>query len=447
MNRTISALLLLVCPLVAVAQDSPSEIFEQRIMPIFRSPKPSSCIQCHLASVDLKDYIAPSAQRTFTSLRDQGLIDLESPEKSKILKLIEMGSDDTDATARMIHQKQRDAELSAFRHWIQACCKDKDLLSLPASSQDTLVRPSVSDEVIRHARKDRLLDSFVRNVWSQRMRCFPCHTPDEIDPNNPKHKKAAERHAQFEKDYGQRMNLFRESPLASMNALIASSRKRSKHALPLLNVNDPSQSLLVLKPTAKVPKKIEDGVFEKPSSVAPVSHLGGLKMHVNDQSYKAFTTWIADYAKVASGNYQSNDELPADNWNPTLFILRLKDIPESWETGTVVQCFVHQKQGDGWSDAIAFTQGTVTPRRFVNGALFLLRTQDESADDVSSRKSQWSENEGEFKINVYVDSENRIGENPTLLLNEQSSNAEKAFTTKWQDGFRNAVVVSLEQTP
>src|SRR5262245_10287972 len=65
-------------------------IFEQRIMPIFRSPQPSSCIQCHLSSVDLKNYILPSPEKTFVSLRDQGLIDLASPEKSKILTLIQM---------------------------------------------------------------------------------------------------------------------------------------------------------------------------------------------------------------------------------------------------------------------------------------------------------------------------------------------------------------------
>ena len=30
-----------------IAGDPALELFEQRIMPIFRSPKPSSCIQCH----------------------------------------------------------------------------------------------------------------------------------------------------------------------------------------------------------------------------------------------------------------------------------------------------------------------------------------------------------------------------------------------------------------
>ena len=70
---------------------SPEQVFEQRIVPIFKSPNPSSCAQCHLAAVDLKDYILPSAKDTFLALRDQGLIDLDKPGNSKILKFIRAG--------------------------------------------------------------------------------------------------------------------------------------------------------------------------------------------------------------------------------------------------------------------------------------------------------------------------------------------------------------------
>ncbi len=34
---------------------SHDEVFKQRILPIFRSSNPSSCTECHLAGVDLKD--------------------------------------------------------------------------------------------------------------------------------------------------------------------------------------------------------------------------------------------------------------------------------------------------------------------------------------------------------------------------------------------------------
>src|SRR5262245_63690756 len=94
----LAALFVLASDLRADDQD---KVFESRILPIFKSPNPSSCVQCHLAGVDLKDYILPSADKTFRSLRDQGLIDLSAPEKSKILTLISMG--DADASAPTVH--------------------------------------------------------------------------------------------------------------------------------------------------------------------------------------------------------------------------------------------------------------------------------------------------------------------------------------------------------
>src|SRR4051795_5238315 len=45
------------CPLRADEAPSASETFEQRILPIFDSPRPSSCTECHLSAVELKDYI------------------------------------------------------------------------------------------------------------------------------------------------------------------------------------------------------------------------------------------------------------------------------------------------------------------------------------------------------------------------------------------------------
>ena len=47
----------------AAEDASPKEVFEKRILPIFKSPNPSSCVQCHLAGVDLKNYILPSHEQ------------------------------------------------------------------------------------------------------------------------------------------------------------------------------------------------------------------------------------------------------------------------------------------------------------------------------------------------------------------------------------------------
>ena len=54
---------------------------------------------------------------------DQGLIDLDNPEKSKILKLIQMGDADKSPAA-LIQAKVRQTEYEAFAEWIKAGARD-----------------------------------------------------------------------------------------------------------------------------------------------------------------------------------------------------------------------------------------------------------------------------------------------------------------------------------
>ncbi|MBP86867.1 MAG: hypothetical protein CMJ64_09140 [Planctomycetaceae bacterium] len=235
-------------------EPTPLELFDQRIMPIFRSSQPSSCIQCHLAAVDLKNYILPSHEKTFVSLRDQGLIDLAHPEKSKVLTLIRMGDKDLEKGARLIHEKTRQAEYAAFASWIEACCNDPKLRDAPGLTAEERARPERPDAVIRHARKSRVVDSFVRTVWSQRMRCFPCHTPHEIDPSNPRHKAAIKTQRELREKYSdalvERLHIFRETPEATLQYLIARSRDAQEDELPLINLEEPRKSLILLVPRA-----------------------------------------------------------------------------------------------------------------------------------------------------------------------------------------------------
>ena len=124
----------------AARADTPAEVFAKRIEPIFKSPNPSSCVQCHLSGVDLKDYLLPSHRETFVSLRDQGLIDLDHPEKSKILHLIDMGGGDKKATD--VQQKTRQAEHEAFAEWVKASCADADLRAAPKLPAADLAKPA-----------------------------------------------------------------------------------------------------------------------------------------------------------------------------------------------------------------------------------------------------------------------------------------------------------------
>lgn len=427
----------------AMADDNAAiDIFNQRIMPIFKSPNPSSCIQCHLAAVDLKDYILPSSDATFASLRAQGMIDLEAPRNSKILKLIRMGEKDYDKGVKMIHAKNRKAEYEAFAAWIKAGAKDPKLRSLPAPKESA--GPKKPNTIIRHARADRVLDSFTRNVWSQRMRCFPCHTPHEINDDDPKHKLARERLKKMEHNLGDlftaRMKIFKKTPEETMDYLIRDSRRKRKDRLPLLDLKNPEKSLLVLKPTARLPKKIGDKKFEKPSYVEPVSHMGGIKMHPDDFSYKSFIAWIEDYAKVVGDQYNTEDELPADNWYFTRQMMLMREAPADWPAMVRVQFHIHgwDKSKKAWHDEpIAFTQGTMNPRRAVFGTLLLLRS--EQTED----KVQWDSEDptlaaGEYLIKAYVDREKILAENPTAMLGEQEFYGQGVLNARWGKLFKNA---------
>jgi hypothetical protein len=440
--------------LTANAADGPakgptaSELFDQRILPIFRSPKPSSCVQCHLAAVDLKNYILPSQAKTFVSLRDQGLIDLDNPEKSKVLTLIRMGEKDLDKGARLIHEKMRKAEYEAFAAWITASSNDPKLRDLPKLSPSERARPDRPDAVIRHARKSRVIDSFVRNVWSQRMRCFPCHTPHEIDATNPRHQAPLKTMRKLKETYPSevlaRMDIFKKSPRATMQYLIEASRKTSKDRLPMLDLKNPRQSLLLLKPMAKLPKKRDDGTFETPSFVTPVSHGGGLKMHKDDQSYKSFIAWMQDYASVVGNRYTSVDNLPDDNWFGTKIFLKVAGAPKAWPVGMPVQLLMHQwnEQDKSWNaEPIAFTQGTKTPRGVVNGSLFLLAPKKSGAVKKWDRENAKLPG-GRFLIKVYVDNKRLLKKDPTLLLGRDDFYGQaEVRKSRWREGFRQATTI------
>lgn len=424
---------------------SPLELFEQRIVPIFKSPDPSSCVQCHLSSVDLKDYILPSSKATFLALRDQGLINLADPKQSKILDLIAMGELDSDKLAERIHAKTRQQEYEALTAWISACCADQELVALKREDEGSRSGPEKPNSVIRHTRKDRILDSFERNIWSQRMRCFPCHTPSEIDPDNPMHAMPAERHREFVEQYGQRMNIFKASPEETLRALVNSSRKTRGDDLPLINTQKPLESLLLLKPMAKLPPKGEDGKLGKPSSALPVSHMGGIKMHKDDHSYKAFAVWLEDYAKSVNGGYSTVQDLPEDNWFATDYVIRIADAPETWPVMATVQVFVHawDEKKQAWSNLpVAFTQGKVAPRRLVVGSLFLIATREQRAEWPPEGPSM---GDGKYQFRIFVDHKNEIELDPTMMLSGRVPDANIDIEAAWQTGFKNAQVVDGKQ--
>jgi hypothetical protein len=391
----------------SAAGPTPQEVFERRIMPIFKSPQPSSCVQCHLAAVDLKNYILPSSEKTFLSLRDQGLIDLDRPEQSKILQLIRRGGDDRGAA--LIQQKTRQAELEAFAAWIAACCADPKLRNAPKLDVAEQAKPPRPVEVIRHARKERLLESFERNVWSLRFRCMGCHT--EGTPQNDKHRQ----------EHGDRVAWFKKGgPEATMEYLLASK---------LIDVAVPENSTLLLKP------------------LGVVKHGGGVKLQVGDQGYKALRAWLDDVAAIRGDRYVRAADLPKEN-GPLTFgsdlWLKLSDTPPAWGDKLLqVTVYAWDREKQAWEGAPIAT----SDRPVWGGGKLWQHTLTLLAAPDSRRAAEWAKGQptlppGRYLVKVHVDRDARLAKDWKAALGDGDFAGEAAFEARWGEGYAQMTVVS-----
>jgi len=393
----------------AVAQ-TPAEVFEKRIAPIFKSPNPSSCVQCHLAGVDLKDYILPDAEKTFRSLRDQGLIDLDAPEKSKIVKLIEMGSGDKNANA--VQATMRRAEREAFVAWIAACAADPKLKAAPKLDDKDRAVPSRPVAVIRHERKDRVLDSFERNVWSWRFRCMNCHT--EGTPQNDK----------YRKEFGDRVAWVKKGgTVATLDYLIASK---------LIDPAKPNQSLLLRKPLGE-------------------KHEGGLKFVVGDDAYKGFRSWIEDVAAIRGDKYAAAKDLPENDSGPEKFgtdlWLKLTDCPPAWDDKFLrVSLYAWDAKLNKWDEApIAVSDRVVFGKGKLWQHSLTLLAENDSARAKLWRIGKPSLPDGKYLVKAHVDAEGKLAKDWKAVLGETEYAGQVEFQAKWKEGYGSMTAVDASK--
>lgn len=387
-----------------VKRDSKA-IFEKRILPIFRSPNPSTCAECHLSGVDLKDYIRPTEAETFASLRDQGYIDMKAPERSNILRLIRMS---TPKTA-LLTQKARDVEYNAFRDWVVLAARNTKLVALPLLNTAKRARPKAPDVVIRHTRKDTLLASFERNIWSQEGRCMGCHRAG-TPANDANVKKFGIRVAWFVQD----------SPEETMRRVIAQG---------LVNVNAPEKSLLLLKPLNKAP------------------HGGGAKFVYGDGGYKLFRAWIQDYAKSVKGAYQSVKDLPSPPKEVLYFtesILHVREAPAPWAKRLLrVDAYAWNEALQAWNrKPIATGDRQVAENRETNVLMFLSVNVGSEAERNARRGARLLP--GRYLLKYYVDTEGKLESNPALPTDSTVLyRGEQEITAKWGQGWGEITHVVL----
>ncbi|MBA3312156.1 MAG: hypothetical protein M3552_01845 [Planctomycetota bacterium] len=371
--------------------DSALSVFERRVLPIFKSPKPSSCSECHLSGVDLKDYIRPTQAETFAALVASGMVDTKETDRSKILGFIGRKPEKPS----LVTEKVRKEEYEAFRAWLRAAVREPDLLS--AKSTDEPFGPKVSEEVIRHARSDRVLASFVENVWSEIGRCAACHSP--------------EKNAEQVKKHGEQVSwITPRDPEATMRHMLDAG---------IIDAETPEESLLLAKPTERV------------------KHGGGQKMVVGDRSYKQLRRFLDDYAATAGGEYRTADDLPrpaGEVSEVSEIWFKLTDVPEEFDQ-KLLQVDLYRQEGDGWSkDRWATSDRPVFGKgRLWQHSLGLTAPRGSArAEEIRGRQTLPA---GRYLAKIYVDRSGKLAADFRAEMGAEDLWGEIEVESRWAEGY------------
>lgn len=380
-----------------------NEIFQRRILPLAKADKPSSCIECHVAGVDLAQYIKDDAASTFAALRSAGLVNAEQPEKSKLLEFIARAPDKGDAALA----KVRAEELAAFRTWIAAAAKDSSLLAAKAPTADQPIGPTVPSEVIRHARRDRVLASFMENIWIERERCAGCHSPDK--------------NQRVVKMHGEHISwIVPDDPAGTLATIIDHD---------LIDLNNPDKSLILQKPLNEV------------------EHGGHIKFARGTRTDKQFRRFLNDYAATALGKYQTAADLPrpTEQLNiATAQHLRLTDFSAEFG-GKLTRIDLHRWTDSGWSQApVATVDGMVNPKnQMFQGVVFAIMPRMTDIAKEVERRRQFPA--GRYLAKVHVDRDGNAAKNRDYEMGPSDLVAQIEFDGPWPPGYSPPKILQMPQ--
>jgi hypothetical protein len=388
---------LTVWSVAAPAAETASDIFTRRILPLAKAEKPSSCAECHAAGVDLAQYIKGDAASTFAALRTAGLVNIEQPEKSKLLELISR----TPERGNPSLAKLRAEELSAFRTWIVAAAKDPQFASAPATSEP--IGPTLSPEVIRHARRDRVLASFIENIWIERERCAGCHSPDK--------------NQRLIKEHGEEISwIVPNDPSGTLATII-------DHGL--INLTHPNKSKILQKPLMEV------------------EHGGHIKFMRGTRTDKQFRRFLDDYAATVSGKYQTAADLPKPT-DPVVVAtaqhLRITDFPAEFND-KLSRVDLYRWTDSGWTaKPVASVDGLINAKRAAyQGVVFasIPRTLD-IAKEVETRRLL---PDGRYLAKVYVDKNDNVAKNRDYELHGDDFIGQVEIDGPWPGGYQPPMII------
>jgi hypothetical protein len=384
------------------ADETASDIFTRRILPLAKADKPSSCAECHAAGVDLSQYVKDNSAATFVALRAAGLVNLEQPEKSKLLEFISRAPEKADPLIARL----RADELAAFRAWITAAAKEPALVGqtfLPAASSAGPVGPTLPPEIIRHARRDRVLASFLENVWIERERCAGCHSP--------------EKNQRVVKEHGEHISWIRPNDPAGTLATIID------HGL--INLDDPDKSKILQKPLGEV------------------EHGGHVKFARGNRTDKQFRRFLHDYVATVTGKYQTAADLPPPT--ETIFVatgqhLRVTDLPKQFGN-RIMRVDLYSRTDAGWSDKpIASVDSRVNGDngQFQNVVFAIVPRSMDIAKQIETRRQLPA---GRYLAKLYIDRDANATKNRDYELGASDLLGEVEFDGPWAPGYQPPQII------
>jgi hypothetical protein len=326
------------------------------------------------------------------------MIDVRKPGDSKILRFISRRPEQPG----LVTDKVRQQEYEAFRAWIRAVASEP---TLPAEKEQVEpVGPQLPEEVIRHARKDRVLASFVENVWNEVGRCAACHSPD--------------RNQKQVKEHGEQVSWIKlRDPQGTLDYMLDAG---------LIDADEPEESLLLMKPTMQV------------------EHGGGQKMVIGDRSYKQFRRFIDDYAATVRGRYTRADQLPAPSDEVSVVTeiwLNIEDVPAKYDK-MLLQADLYRWCDSGWSK---YRVATSDRPVFGKGKLW-----QHSLSLTAPRGTDWAKElraerlpPGRYLVKLYIDQTGKLQNDFTAKLYQEDFVGQVEVESRWPAGYGQMTVVKF----
>ncbi len=380
-------------------------IFERRILPIVRSERRSSCVECHFAGVDLAMYVTDDPLETFAALRAQGLVDPERPSESKLLKLIQRKPEKEDPVLARV----RRAEYAAFLAWIRAAAADSRFRTA-SPRRPIRLGTELPPEVVRHARRDQVVARMLDTIWPEFGRCVSCHSPGHNE--------------RLVRKYGERMNwIVPHDPEGTLRRIVEQE---------LIDADEPERSLLLLKPLAQ-----------------EVEHGGGPKFVSGSRSDRMFREFLRDFAYVITGRYRTTTQLPPmprEVVRLTDQHLRIVHVPTEWQ-GKLLRVDVYAIGPDGPSEhRIATAENPVAPRRPLwQSALLATAPKGTPRAEALARVERTHLDGDRFLVRIYVDVAGRTVNDRDYVLGKQEHVADIVLEGPWHAGYRPPRIIDYAQ--